>query len=101
MDIPQQICDLITLVYDKETDKIFVIPTANDKPVKIVYERFDWETKVDSNNITFSKKMIFEELINEVSAANDVPYENVKQSLLKQFTVDLNKLEELSKERKD
>ena len=55
MDIPQQICDLITLVYDKETDKIFIIPTANDKPVKIVYERFDWETKVDSNNITFSK----------------------------------------------
>ena len=42
MDIPQQICDLITLVYDKETDKIFIIPTANDKPVKIVYERFDW-----------------------------------------------------------
>ena len=27
MDIPQQICDLITLVYDKETDKIFIIPT--------------------------------------------------------------------------
>ena len=30
MDIPQQICDLITLVYDKETDKIFIIPTANE-----------------------------------------------------------------------
>ncbi len=29
MDIPQQICDLITLVYDKETDKIFIIPTPN------------------------------------------------------------------------
>ena len=91
----------MSLFFLSEICATYYTLSANDKPVKIVYERFDWETKVDSNNITFSKKMIFEELINEVSAANDVPYENVKQSLLKQFTVDLNKLEELSKERKD